>query len=124
MVQEAKKVEEHVHFDQEQVDFKFLQNFINCYKDKMMLNLKDDEEGELLEMLNKNKNQEVDISIDFQHFQKIKDFHKGRGDQKIVSPTDKKVKKCQNCPPGHEFKERVQEYLDMKRKFKKISYTN
>ena len=40
-----------------------------------------------------------------------------------MSPTDKKVQKCQNCHPGHEFKERVQEYLDMKRKFKKISYS-
>ena len=62
---EQEDEEGHVHFDQEQVDFKFLQNFINCYKDKMMLNLKDDEEGELLEMLSSNKNQEVDISIDF-----------------------------------------------------------
>jgi hypothetical protein len=47
------------------VDFKFLQNFINCYKDKMMLNLKDDEEGELLEMLKKEKKADADISIDF-----------------------------------------------------------
>lgn len=40
----------------------------------MMLNLKDDEEGELLEMLKKEKKADADISIDFQLFQKIKDF--------------------------------------------------
>lgn len=58
----------HVHFDQEQVDFKYLANFINCYKDKMMLNLNDAEDKDLLTMSKKNKNQEVDIAIDFQIF--------------------------------------------------------
>jgi hypothetical protein len=56
----------------------------------MMLNLKESEKGDLLDF-KKEKNQDVDIAIDFQIYQGIKDFHQQRGEQKIVSPTDKRV---------------------------------
>ena len=35
-------------FGEEQQKFKFLTNFLNCYKDKMMLSLKDEEQNDVI----------------------------------------------------------------------------
>jgi len=37
-------------FDKSQLNFKMLQNFLNCYKEKMQLSMKDLDQGDVLSL--------------------------------------------------------------------------
>ncbi len=84
-----------VYFDDEKQRFKLLQNFLNCYKDKMNLSTKTETSDDLLnteriraikEGIKVNEDQ-IDMKIDFKqfsHFQQI-DIGKGRNKSDILN---------------------------------------
>lgn len=93
----------------------------------MMLSLKDEEQNDVIVKDNqKSQNQEgVDISVDFEIYQKIKQFEEGKGKgSKSMQPVGRAgSKKSKPKNQGEIYRDRVKEYLEKKRKFTQIGYS-
>ena len=85
-----KKNSRNQFYDEDQKQFKYLTSFLNCYKDKMMLSMKEEDSAELMsveKMYQATKKGDIDINLDFQNFLKYKDEEKVTG--KAVYPEKK-----------------------------------
>lgn len=108
-----------VFFDKDRQKFQLLSNFLNCYQEKMQLNLKSEEQQDFLS-LDKLKSQPVtqedDIKIDYGIYQKVKDLGRGQSKKKInqnemriLSSNDEKKRK-QPLSKGEQYRERMDQY--------------